>query len=126
MRTDVSSDKSAIFMLDVGDDMSTNVEISAAAVAFNLGLKVSHAMVLTELSTGAIVGVVPDVTTAIAVMMTALEFIAFEFTFDVSHAAEMLTGVIMDGTIGIAAEVAVMTALEFTLPAPLEDSSISC
>ena len=60
------------------------------------------------------------------IIVVTAAVIAFEFAFDVSHAAEMLTGAIMDGTSGIAAEVAVMTALEFTLPAPLEDSSISC
>ena len=56
--------------------------------------------------------------------------ITFDLAFDLSRAAEMLPDllpvVVMDGTTGIAAEVAVMTALEFTLSAPLEDSSISC
>ena len=56
--------------------------------------------------------------------------ITFDFAFDLSRAAEMLTGsltvVIIASAHGIAAEVAVVTALEFTLPAPLEDSSISC
>ena len=42
------------------------------------------------------------------------------------HVVQTLTVVIISGAHGIAAEVAVITALEFTLSAPLEDSSISC
>ena len=44
----------------------------------------------------------------------------------VSHDVKLLAVVIIAMAHGIAAEVAVVTALEFTLPAPLEDSSISC
>ena len=52
--------------------------------------------------------------------------LAFEVPPAIKTFADLLTGIIIGGAPGTSAEVAVMTALEFTLPAPLEDSSISC
>ena len=86
--------------------------------------------VTTNVSVIVMIGVGAGALGDVEVVVTSAAAIAFDIVFKVSHDVEalpgLLTGAIIASAHGIAAEVAVMTVLEFTLPAPLEDSSISC
>ena len=77
-----------------------------------------------------------DVFANIEIVVVTIAVIAFDFVVDVAYSAELLarmwTGPIFDGTPGSGAEVnasgvaAVMTALEFALPAPFIEPFLSC
>ena len=91
---------------------------------------------IVDKSVGAMSGVVADTFVDGYILVVTVVTIAFVSAAETAHGFEVsacsLTGVVFGGVPRVAVEgdehglVAVMTALEFTLPAPLEDSSISC
>ena len=109
--------------------MCTGEVINIVAKLRSIGMR---ADVMIDVSAVEMLGILGDVDIIAEINVVAVVEIAFDFLARVSYALEVLTGQVVGSTSGIGADVrvsglaAMMTALDFAVPALLEGSSLSC